>query len=161
MTRQASIARRIMYTHVPKDGKTPVYDAATKKWMYKDLPTETQISSSSERLLAMDENAAQALDRASAAESAAETAQATADSKVSLADVRTSLFPATGKDGDAFIMTELRFFCDDDGWKMSFCSHPAHRPAMGSCSELGYAGLSAFYALEERVAAIEQLLGIS
>ena len=166
-----------------------MYDTVAKKWTYKEVPTETQISSSSERLSAIEANAAVAFDKALSAESSAasaqnaaesaqnmadtaqnaaadannkaELAQALAESKVSLEEVQESLFPATGLDGKKHIMTEIRFFVDDDGWKISFCSYPAGRPNQGSCSELGYAGLSDFYALYDRVSAIEQRLGIS
>ena len=152
-----------------------MYDTVAKKWTYKEVPTETQISSSSERLSAIEANAAVAFDKALSAESSAasaqnaaesaqdiaELAQALAESKVSLEEVQESLFPATGLDGKKHIMTEIRFFADDDGWKISFCSYPVGRPNQGSCSELGYAGLSDFYALYDRVSAIEQRLGIS
>ena len=142
----ATVVRKIMFAHIAEDGKTPVFNASTKKWEFKVKPTDQQLAASAERLQDIEGNAAAALDQV--------------ESKASMADVK-GLFPISGTTSPE-VVTRVNFQkSESDGWCIFLCTAPANNPDRGSCSYLGYPTKSQFEALKARVAALEKKLGLS
>lgn len=154
MSSITSVARKVLYTHVPKDGKTPVYDSTSKNWSYVENPSLAQILASASRLHTVDSNASTALGNAAAA-------QETADSKTTVPEVCAEVFPSTDISGNPVVMTHLQFSCTDDGWVFQFCFHPIGKPNQATCAVLAYPTRSELEALAIRIEAIEKRLGIS
>lgn len=157
-----SVARRIMYTHVPKDGRSPVYNTITDKWDYVVNPTEAQLTTSSAKLLDIGQKSANAVSKADTAKQVADS-KATADEAVS--EVKTQMFEVYDINGTQLVADNFNLEETERGWVMSFCAHkallsPGTIPAP-FCLDLAYALKDDLADLEARVAAIEKKLGIS
>ena len=159
---QTSIARKIKYGHVAKDGRTPVYNATTDKWDYVVNATEAQMVSSGARLKDINDNSANAISKANKAKEVADT-KATKDEAVT--EVKTQMFEVYDSNGTRLVADSFRIEQGEAGWSMMFCAHkalvaPGSSPAP-FCLRLGYASDYELKMLEERIAAIEKKLGIS
>lgn len=142
---RTSIARKIKFAHVARDGKTMVYNPTTKKWEYQLDPTAQQLTDASNRLLNIDDNAASAM--------------SIAESKVDMEEVK-SLFPCQVSGGEDMFISSLTFTKGESGgWTMYLCAAPLDKPAQQRCYTMGYALQSDYEALANRVATIEHLLG--
>ena len=164
--KKTSIARHITYTHVPKDGKTPVYNSASKTWDYMTAPTDLQLTSSATQLKTIDLRSANAVEKADAAKEVADT-KATAEEAVE--KVKKSLFfisrnahnqPA-GVIGGNPLRLEL---LEDDMERWSFRVHAMRGASTGDTNiyalPLDYIRREEFIEVLERLVAIEKKLGI-
>lgn len=67
MKRSSSVSAKIKFAHVAKDGKdgrTAIYNATLKKWVYEERPSDAQMSASVDRLMQIDNTAFSAGTRA-------------------------------------------------------------------------------------------------
>lgn len=160
-----------MYTHVPKDGKTPVYDSASKNWTYSDAPTAQQMQQSASRLIEVDAKAITASSNALEAKDAALQAQETADNKVTADEavekVKQSLFFITRREAAGVIggnQLRLELF-EDDAENWAFRVHAIRGASLGDQTvytlPLNYITRDEYVDLLMRLVTIEQRLGIS
>lgn len=160
----ASIARRIMYTHVPKDGKTPVYNAAVNKWDFLVNPTEAQLTSSVARLSEVDSRSVSAIAKADSAKQVADS-KVTADEAVE--KVKESLFFITRREAAGAIGgNKLRLeLLEDDQENWTLRVHASRGASSGDPTvytlPLDYITREEYVDLLMRLVAIEQRLGIS
>ena len=176
MDRTASISRRITYTHVPKDGRTPVYDSISKRWNYIEAPTPSQMEFSANRFADLESVSFSAQESSKLAFSKAEAAQETADSKVTAAEavrsVKTSMFELVPLSPDGFSslasMRTIRFKeVSKSAWEIFLVLDGSDDDHADSSTHqwLNYVtrnelDVNLIY-IEERLAAIEKRLGIS
>lgn len=156
--RPSSRAVRIKYVHVPKDGKTPIWNAAAEKWVMTEAPTAQQMTASEVKLK-------EVTNEASAAKVAAQNAQTAVSSKVSEAEaldaVRTGVFDVTSL-GSHPPFRAIEFREESTGafkvW-IHFGDKDAP-PTSASQGWLAYADNEEFKELCDRVLALEKKLGI-
>ena len=151
-----------MFTHVPEDGKTPVFDDASNTWAYVRNPTSGQLTTSVSQFKIIG-------DRSVNAEMKADTAKQLADTKVTaeeaVSEVKTQMFEVFDSDGTQLEADSFKIQQGENGWTLMFCAHkalvsPGSSPAP-FCLSLAYASASELNDLAARVAAIERKLGIS
>ncbi len=169
MASQVSIARKIMFTHIAKDGKTPIYDAGSGKWVMTQGPTAQQLTDSENKLMDVSDKAVAANSTAAAAKTAAETAktaaanaQLAADSKISESEalnaVRTNAFEITSLiPHPAFRAIEFRE-CNESGGIFKIWVHFGEKgKPMTSATQgwLGYADEDEVKDLQAEVVALK------
>lgn len=162
---RTSIARKIKFAHVAKDGKTPVFNVQTQKWSYIEAPSITELTSSAERFNAVDSTATMAKTKADNAHTLAET-KVTADEAVTAA--RNGMFTITTIGNTALPFQSIEFLETTPGY-FEVIIHKGivtGSPDSGNTGSLAYASLDyvddiydSLLALEKRVANIEKLLG--
>lgn len=158
MRRSSSVSTKIKFAHIPKDGKTPVWNASAGKWEMHDAPTVQQLEASVNKLKDVS-------DKAVAADTAAKDAKKIAESKISEAEaldaVRIGVFDVSTIGSRPFFRT-VEFSEESSGafkvW-IHFGAKDAP-PTSASKGWLAYADLEEFKELCDRVLALEMKLGI-
>lgn len=152
-----------MFTHVPKDGKTPVYNPTSKTWAYVESPSATELTSSAERFNSVDDTATKAKTKADNAQTLAES-KVTAEEAVE--EARSNMFVITPlpKNGSIPLMSfhTIEFLETSPGaWTVWINLEGAGPASSSTRGWLDYAGNDTVNDLITRVAAIEKKLGIS
>lgn len=126
MRRSSSVTAKIKYAHIPKDGKTTVWDGVRGKWLTTDAPTAQQLTATENKLMDVSDKAVAANSTALAAKTAAENAQAAADQKVTmnqaLDGIKSGLFECYDKDGNELVAEKMTLQETDNGFIMMFCA---------------------------------------
>lgn len=185
MARPSSVAVKIKYAHVAKDGRTPIYNAVSKEWTYHDSPSFEQLNTSAIHLKDISSNALSAITKSDSAIVSADTAQGLANTAKDLADaaqqtadlkvtaeeavekVKESLFFITRREGVGSIggnKLRLELF-EDDAENWYFRVHAMRGASSGDNTiytlPLSYVSQAEYVDLLMRLLAIEQRLGIS
>ncbi len=126
MRRSSSVTTKIKYAHVPKDGKTTVWNATAEKWVMTDAPTAQQMTATENKLKDVSDKAVAANNMALSAKTAAENAQEAADEKVTmnqaLDGIKSGLFECYDKDGNQLVAEKMTLQETDNGFIMMFCA---------------------------------------
>ncbi len=172
--RPSSRAIRIKYVHIPKDGKTTVWDAVKSKWLTTDAPTPQQMTATEAKFADMSGKAQAANDTAISAKSTADTAKQVADSKVTgvqaLEAARSGIFdiqyldvhgglPFRSIEFEEMAQGQFRVWINfGDGTSQTSATRGwlAYAPA-DTVNDILYQLID----IEKRLAAIEKKLGIS
>ncbi len=173
--RSSSTAVKIKFTHVAKDGRTPVFDTALNKWKYLENPSAESLSASADRLMQMEADAADSTVKADLASVKAQEARSVADSKATAGEavsrVKDDMFEVYDKDGRRLEVDKIKLYASGHGFTMDFCVlglksiEGDFTVAPGAsvspfCARMGYVTMEDYLALLERVAALEDRLGI-
>lgn len=147
----ANIVRKVMFAHIPKDGKSPVWNASSEKWEMIASPTAQQLEASANKLGNV----------SAKADSAMAEAESKVDAGEALEAARTGMIEVTEFAAHpAFRAIEFREQYQG-AFKIYVQFGPKGQPITSSTQGwLSYADLEEFNDLVDRVTAIENKLGI-